>query len=400
MKLSHVDEAGRARMVDVGDKPVTVRTAVAEGAIRMSREAFRLVADQQVAKGDALAVSQVAGTLAAKRTAELIPLCHPLGLDHVEVDATLDEGLPGVRVRATAKAVGRTGVEMEALTAVSVALLPVYDMVKGADRAMEIEKVRLLEKTGGTRGDWRRDSADGRRIDGAVPVWDRLDLQERAMHTTTQKLMLQGGLILLGALVVSSIGGWARRATADDQPAPLTAPALVGELRSLEQALEATRGELAVARLQLERANAIIDYSTHYAIAADLAAAIYDVALAEGVDPALAFRLVKVESGFNSKAKSKVGALGYTQVLPSTARLYEPGLTTEQLYDRGTNLRLGFRYLRDLLERYEGNADAKLRLALLAYNRGPGRVQELLDAGKDPQNGYAAALMKGYRRKS
>ena len=231
-------------------------------------------------------------------------------------------------------------------------------------------------------------------------MWDRLAIQERAMHTTTQKLMLQGGLILLGALVVSSIGGWARRATADDQPAPLTAPALIGELRSLEQALEATRGELAVARLQLERANAIIDYSTHYVIAADLAAAIYDVALAEGVDPALAFRLVKVESGFNPKAKSKVGAIGYTQVLPSTARLYEPGLTTAQLYDRGTNLRLGFRYLRDLLERYEGNPDAKLRLALLAYNRGPGRVQELLDAGKDPQNGYAAALMKGYRRKS
>src|SRR5213078_4186688 len=101
-----------------------------------------------------------------------------------------------------------------------------------------------------------------------------------------------------------------------------------------------------------------------------------------------------------SPRKSGVGAIGYTQVLPSTARLYEPGLTTAQLYDRGTNLRLGFRYLRDLLERYEGNADAKLRLALLAYNRGPARVQELLDAGKDPQNGYAAALMKGYRRKS
>jgi soluble lytic murein transglycosylase-like protein len=180
----------------------------------------------------------------------------------------------------------------------------------------------------------------------------------------------------------------------------LTAPALVGELRSLEQSLEATRGELAVARLQLDRANAIIDYSTHYNIAADVAAAIYDVSLGEGVDPALAFRLVKVESGFNPRAKSKVGAIGYTQVLPSTARLYEPGLTTAQLYDRGTNLRLGFRYLRDLLERYEGNPDAKLRLALLAYNRGPGKVQELLDAGKDPQNGYAAALMKGYRRKT
>jgi soluble lytic murein transglycosylase-like protein len=220
------------------------------------------------------------------------------------------------------------------------------------------------------------------------------------MRTKTQKLMLQGGFILIGALVVSSVGGWARHATAEDQPAPLTAPALIGELRSLEQSLEATRGELAVARLQLERANAIIDYSTHYSIAADLAAAIFDVALAEGVDPALAFRLVRAESGFNPRAKSKVGAIGYTQVLPSTARLYEPGLTTAQLYERNTNLRLGFRYLRDLLERYEGTPDAKLRLALLAYNRGPGKVQELLDAGRDPQNGYAAALMKGYRRKS
>ncbi|HXI64284.1 MAG TPA: cyclic pyranopterin monophosphate synthase MoaC [Gemmatimonadales bacterium] len=160
MKLSHVDEAGRARMVDVAGKPATVRAAVAEGTIRMSREAFQSVAEQQIAKGDVLAVSEVAGTLAAKRTAELIPLCHPLGLDHVEVEARLDEQLPGVRVRAAAKAVGRTGVEMEALTAVSVALLTVYDMVKAVDRGMEIEKVRLLEKTGGTHGDWRRDAVD------------------------------------------------------------------------------------------------------------------------------------------------------------------------------------------------------------------------------------------------
>jgi len=160
VKLSHVDEAGRARMVDVAGKPATVRAAVAEGTIRMSREAFQSVAEQQIAKGDVLAVSEVAGTLAAKRTAELVPLCHPLGLDHVEVEARLDEQLPGVRVRAAAKAVGRTGVEMEALTAVSVALLTVYDMVKAVDRGMEIEKVRLLEKTGGTHGDWRRDAVD------------------------------------------------------------------------------------------------------------------------------------------------------------------------------------------------------------------------------------------------
>ena len=146
MRLSHLDQAGRARMVNVGGKPISVRTAVAAGAIRMSSEAFQLVADQAVAKGDVLAVSEVAGTLAAKRTAELIPLCHPLGLDHVEVDASLDAGLPGVRVRAAVQAVGRTGVEMEALTAVSVALLTVYDMVKAADAAMVIADVHVVEK--------------------------------------------------------------------------------------------------------------------------------------------------------------------------------------------------------------------------------------------------------------
>jgi cyclic pyranopterin phosphate synthase len=146
MKLSHLDQAGRARMVDVGDKPLMDRTAVASGTIRMSGDAFRQVADQAVAKGDVLAVSEVAGTLAAKRTAELIPLCHPLGLDHVEVEASLDESLPGVRVRARVRTVGRTGVEMEALTAVAVALLTVYDMVKAVDSGMVIGDVQLVEK--------------------------------------------------------------------------------------------------------------------------------------------------------------------------------------------------------------------------------------------------------------
>lgn len=146
MKLSHLDQAGRARMVDVGDKPLMDRTAVATGAIQMSREAFQQVADQVIAKGDVLAVSEVAGTLAAKRTAELIPLCHPLGLDLVEVEASLDDALPGVRMRANVRSVGRTGVEMEALTAVAVALLTVYDMVKAVDAAMVISHVQLAEK--------------------------------------------------------------------------------------------------------------------------------------------------------------------------------------------------------------------------------------------------------------
>ncbi|HEV8304396.1 MAG TPA: transglycosylase SLT domain-containing protein [Gemmatimonadales bacterium] len=217
------------------------------------------------------------------------------------------------------------------------------------------------------------------------------------MDTKTQRLMLRGGMILVGALLVSTVGGWARGASADADrtPGAGSGTELLGELRTLRQQLDAKQGELEVARLQLERANAIIQYSAHYRIPADLATAIYDVALSEGIDPGLAFRLVKVESGFTQRAKSKVGALGFTQVLPSTARLYEPGLTAEQLYDRDTNLRIGFRYLRDLLDRYPSN----MSLALLAYNRGPGKVEELLGAGRDPQNGYATSVMKGFRHR-
>lgn len=214
------------------------------------------------------------------------------------------------------------------------------------------------------------------------------------MHTKTHGLILQGGLIVVGALIVSTLGGWARGATAEDQPVPVTAPALLGELRALSQQLEAARGELEVARVQLERANAVIEYSGTYGIPANLTAAIYDIALSEGIDPDLGFRLVRVESRFKPRAKSHAGALGLTQVLPSTARLYEPGLTHEQLYDRDTNLRLGFRYLRDLLERYDGN----LETALLAYNRGPGKVEGLINRGRDARNGYSASVMRGYRR--
>jgi cyclic pyranopterin phosphate synthase len=147
VKLSHLDERGRARMVDVGHKAESERTAVAQGAVRMSREAFEAVAAQAIEKGDVLAVAEVAGVMAAKRTGELIPLCHPLGLDVALVEARLDPALPGVRITATAKVTARTGVEMEALTAVAVACLTVYDMVKAIDRGMVIEDVKLVEKT-------------------------------------------------------------------------------------------------------------------------------------------------------------------------------------------------------------------------------------------------------------
>lgn len=156
MGLSHVDRRGRAKMVDVSVKPVTHRVAVAEGAVAMSLEAYGLVERNAIAKGDVLAVARLAGILGAKRTAELVPLCHPLPIDGIEVDLVLDRTLPGVRITATVSVDGKTGVEMESLTAVSVACLTVYDMVKAVDRAMEIRDIRLVEKRGGKSGPYRR----------------------------------------------------------------------------------------------------------------------------------------------------------------------------------------------------------------------------------------------------
>ena len=154
-KLSHVDETGRARMVDVGSKPVSARRAAAQGAIRMSEEAFQLVKANRIAKGDVLRVAEIAGIAAAKKTADLVPLCHPLPLERISVECRLDAGLPGVRVKTEVKVEAKTGVEMEALTACAVALLTVYDMVKAADREMEISGVKLVEKAGGMTGEWK-----------------------------------------------------------------------------------------------------------------------------------------------------------------------------------------------------------------------------------------------------
>lgn len=158
-RLTHVDRGGRARMVDVGGKAVTARRAVAEGTVTMSAAAFALVRANRVAKGDVLAVAELAGVGAAKRTAELIPLAHPLPLEQVAVTASLDPALPGVRVRAVARVRAKTGVEMEALTACAVALLAVYDMTKAVDRGMVIGEIRLMEKSGGRSGTWRRPRA-------------------------------------------------------------------------------------------------------------------------------------------------------------------------------------------------------------------------------------------------
>jgi cyclic pyranopterin phosphate synthase len=152
-KLSHIDESGRARMVDVGHKPDTERTAVAKGEVVMRPETLALIQAGDMKKGDVLAVAQLAGVMGAKRTSDLIPLCHPLPLTQVTVDLSLDPDLPGVHITATARTVGKTGVEMEALTAVSVAALTVYDMAKAVEKTMHIQNIRLVEKHGGQSGD-------------------------------------------------------------------------------------------------------------------------------------------------------------------------------------------------------------------------------------------------------
>lgn len=156
-KLTHLDSSGAAHMVDVGGKAETERVAVAEGSVRMLAETLDLILSGNAKKGDVIGTARIAGIMAAKKTHELIPLCHPLLLNKISVDIDADKALPGLRVRATVKLTGKTGVEMEALTAVSIACLTIYDMAKAADKGMIIQDIRLLQKSGGKSGDWSAD---------------------------------------------------------------------------------------------------------------------------------------------------------------------------------------------------------------------------------------------------
>jgi cyclic pyranopterin phosphate synthase len=155
-ELSHADSTGQAKMVDVSDKPFTARYARATGSIRMKPETLEAIRRNSLAKGDVLSVARVAGIMAAKRTAELIPLCHSLPLSDIQVELTLDEDLPGVRCEATARTNAQTGVEMEAIAAVAISLVTIYDMAKAIDRDMSICDICLQEKTGGRSGSWKR----------------------------------------------------------------------------------------------------------------------------------------------------------------------------------------------------------------------------------------------------
>ena len=207
------------------------------------------------------------------------------------------------------------------------------------------------------------------------------------------------------ALALVGIAGAALLVIANRSPSPATAEAasisgssggffsLIGENRRLRQELENITGEAALLKAQIDRANRIIEFSTRYRITASLATTIYEAALAERLDPELAFRMVKLESQFNPRAVSKAGAVGLVQLMPSTARLFDKSVTREDLFDPEINARIGFRYMRRLIGLYKGD----VRLALLAYNLGEARVDAARRAGRDPLEGYNRILIKAYK---
>jgi soluble lytic murein transglycosylase-like protein len=203
---------------------------------------------------------------------------------------------------------------------------------------------------------------------------------------------IKHALLITATLIAVALFGSSRQsqvALAGDAPAFSFG---LGDTELRDQ-LDDARGERDLAHAQLQRLERVFAFSSQYGIAADLAAAIHDIALVEGIDPELAFRLVKLESRFDERATSPVGAIGLAQVMLPTARYFRKDITREDLYDRETNLRIGFRYLRSLLESYDGD----LKLALLAYNRGPTAVQNAITDGRDPANGYERVILTGYR---
>lgn len=206
-------------------------------------------------------------------------------------------------------------------------------------------------------------------------------------------LAVRGGALLAGVLLLSALAGMSHRADADTQSIPPSFAVISSELSALMNRAQRAETETAALKATIERQSQVFHYSTRFRIPADQAGAIYRVALSEGIDPDVAFRLVWIESSFDPNAVSSAGAIGYTQIRPATARFFEPGISAEQLAEPEVNLRLGFRFLRSLIHQYDGD----LNLALLAYNRGPARVQEILDAGGDPANGYSERVLRGTR---
>ena len=209
----------------------------------------------------------------------------------------------------------------------------------------------------------------------------------------TQRALFLAGSVAATVVVIAS----RKSSTADAEPAVTERRGMfsIGDNRTLRAELASTQGELTLVKAQFERADRIIQYSTQYGINAGLAGKVFDASIRAGVEPELAFRLVRLESEFNPRAVSKVGALGLTQLMPSTAKLYDASITRDKLFEPDVNLRVGFKYLRTLLDMYKGN----VRYALLAYNRGEDAVWRDIRAGVNPGNGYDMSVLRGYKGK-
>jgi soluble lytic murein transglycosylase-like protein len=207
--------------------------------------------------------------------------------------------------------------------------------------------------------------------------------------TWLERLLVRGSVLVTGVLLVSALGAWSQRTRAAEAAAASdTTVALTPAER-----LSAEQHDAAVAVRLLARAQAVLSYAARYRIPAELSGAIYDNAVAEGIQPAIAYRLVQVESNFKRTARSSAGAMGFTQIQVATARHYDRSVTETKLMNRDLNLRLGFRYLKDLMVQFDHDS----HLALLAYNRGPARVEQILEEGGNPRNGYSSAVLKAYR---
>ena len=239
--------------------------------------------------------------------------------------------------------------------------------------------------------DWQFDGDQGPRGNVLSPVVTQWERENRpAWHQQVRVAFAQArrSLAIMAVFAFTFTLGFAVASGPDSVAANVR---LTRQLNNVRTTLAAREGELALAKLELTRLSAVMDNSKRYKIPADLASSIYDIAIAEGIDPNVAYSLVNVESEFFHKAVSRVGALGLTQVMPATGRALQPGLERADLFDPETNLRLGFRYLREMIGKYDGDID----LALHAYNRGPTIVDKILRSGGDPANGYANAVLRG-----
>ncbi len=225
--------------------------------------------------------------------------------------------------------------------------------------------------------------------------WRDLDRKRRRVGSWRARFAV-AGTVLAGAVVVGALGAALTGLSAANNAGELSRVEVEAAVTALRRELDDVRGKLALADVRLEHQAAVAKYSSIYKVPADLAEAIYDIALAEGLHPSLGFQLVKVESRFQPNARSTKDAIGYTQLRIKTARSYDSTLTERDLLDRDTNLRIGFRFLKDLLARF----DQDVHLALVAYNRGPTRVEEMMTRGENPANGYAETVLKGVRKGS